>query len=760
MKDEGSTCARKRKINSEQPIAKSTRISAPTHQAANLDEGAPSDTMCFPKKAPPAPLAAATFRVPVNPRWMQQILLGTKTAHIFATRTHKAPGRQMRIGDTLIMNHIYVAIVSVEEYEDMQSALDSLSIAAVAPDMNSSALVIRCMRDRDPCLQSGAVCGVRFTRNAFTAALDSEERRSVPMRLPRGLTEAQNRAISHYVLNQTDQAIDLKVLIAAMQAAACPYLKSPLNDRMLRNWVQRRNQKIQELPTRNLTPAQLRTYFQTLRGTPTAAEPTRLTVIDDFTISDDWEVFVPISCWAMLQLAHRCLDTRLALGMDGKHNAMPYGLVVITLGPLAIRDGFRRTTIRRYYVGNGLKRLRLQSRELTTSKMPFIQVICNSENRKLTARLFQLVIKFWDIPTASASQDFMALQLEDRVLHAPPAEVDGARTIPPPPPTQPPPSQNDQAAVALLPLVTRWVQLHKDHSHAFDTARREILRTTRSMGDFSHMARNVHSKAKVKMYKGVLLKHLQPLLHLTRKLPTVELYSALWRQVFKWMRAQNWHWLIHYLTKEYIKLHTASSLRQMRPLTLLALGDMLLRWSDTHTGLFSIIPGTDSGSQTSEAVNRSWACRLQKGKAPANVAGGIAIMQSMYDDWLLSLQLLSKAPLTLIPPNDPRLLMRDGLAKTLESTAADLHYFHTVKGIKNHRLISSSRMANTDYIVFAVRSFASFVPADGTASADEAARPAAHERTVDPAGAEQFIEFLELHGDELDALLSMTGTLV
>lgn len=97
-----------------------------------------------------------------------------------------------------------------------------------------------------------------------------------------------------------------------------------------------------------------------------------------------------------------------------------------------------------------------------------------------------------------------------------------------------------------------------------------------------------------------------------------------------------------------------------------------LIWSDIHIGVFAIMPGTASGSQTIEALHRSWAARLPRRGILPNMEVAIFMIHAMYDEWALGLELDRDYPTSLVPrAADPRMLRPNGLSHVQGSTAYD-----------------------------------------------------------------------------------------
>ena len=170
--------------------------------------------------------------------------------------------------------------------------------------------------------------------------------------------------------------------------------------------------------------------------------------------------------------------------------------------------------------------------------------------------------------------------------------------------------------------------------------------------------------------------------------------------------------------------------------------------------------------------------------------------QSFMNSFTQSAFFETEQPLSLHPQHaDQRFFRRNGLLRGGEVTAADLHAF---RDKHNHYIVASTRYARTSYVVFNVPpSLQLIVPAylrteEGRRDADKNSRvlsrlavvgrkrssapqlspayvesiierqwaerhPAA--QAVEPAAARQFVELMELTGDELQRRLTDIGVL-
>lgn len=170
------------------------------------------------------------------------------------------------------------------------------------------------------------------------------------------------------------------------------------------------------------------------------ANPTDLVLLPGWRLQEG-KVFLPMSCYAMVAAAAQLRDTGVCLVWDGKWNAAPNNLAILTIGFLVAGTRQRNTTMSRGFAGRGSRR---QGRELTTQFRPFMQAIVSSESTGLACECLIAAERLWPVSRAQGQ-----------------------------------------------PLPERVVQLHKDFARCLETARANRFPLSRSCGDFAHMARNV-----------------------------------------------------------------------------------------------------------------------------------------------------------------------------------------------------------------------------------------------------------------------------
>ena len=219
---------------------------------------------------------------------------------------------------------------------------------------------------------------------------------------------------------------------------------------------------------------------------------------------------------------------------------------------------------------------------------------------------------------------------------------------------------------ARPPLPDSVVQMHKDYHPAIKHARQVCLRKSRPMNDFFHLTEK-HKTMEAKLHHtvmdgGVLKKRdfgwVEAVLHGTRHLPTVDLFSALWGGSLQRLRAKGETLLLEYLGPEGSERYTmralAADLRHDWHMPCFADHDDDVYLFCPHWfGIMGILPGSDCGDQPQEAFHLHWKTQLQSLTANADCTQILATMQELYRVWDTQCAWASEAPRSMSLPHRP-----------------------------------------------------------------------------------------------------------
>ena len=265
----------------------------------------------------------------------------------------------------------------------------------------------------------------------------------------------------------------------------------------------------------------------------------------------------------------------LCLTVDGKQRVASSGGVVATIGIMATSAEPRNTTLSREADG---KKMQLKLR--TSTVQPILQAYMDAESNENWTWVFETGC---DLVEAE-----FGYRLEDRVL-----------------------------------------QVQADFNDGIEHARRQVFPKSRPAYDYPHMMRAVHSSLSKKTTPALRQRVLR-VIRVSRHLPTLELFSAVWDWFFAELRADGQKEVVDYLLKEYFREVPRAILGRMYELRSSPDTPAKLWWADYWAGALGTHPGSATGTQTLEAFHSFWQRQIQD-QVRANPTEILHTMQRLYD---------------------------------------------------------------------------------------------------------------------------------
>ena len=259
---------------------------------------------------------------------------------------------------------------------------------------------------------------------------------------------------------------------------------------------------------------------------------------------------------------------------------------------------------------------------------------------------------------------------------------------------------------------------------AFELARKNLLSLARDCGDFAHFTRNLDLHGKKSLHYLLVRTYFLPLIHLTRRLPTLEVFSVIWEHTFQHCQRRNWLRLLSFFEKSYFKRAMPAEVKKMGHMTLNPATLMELLVGLFHTGVFCMACGTASGTQSMEAFNSVWQRNMPRGRVPVNPWTTIRIIMRLMRWSTARNGMMKEAPRSVhARVEDERFFRVDGLLTLGEPSAVDLHNH---RHVGNHIIIQSRAFKQTAYVIFnKPRTFETLSPQEGAPDAPAAAEAAA-----------------------------------
>jgi hypothetical protein len=222
-------------------------------------------------------------------------------------------------------------------------------------------------------------------------------------------------------------------------------------------------------------------------------------------------------------------------------------------------------------------------------------------------------------------------------------------------------------------LWDRLRQLLKDYAPGIEGARREIWSNSRAMNDYAHFMRNARSALMKKLVEQVQVAETSVrmqkyfdismrLLDLTRTLPTLDLFSSIWKawmsfNLHVWREVDAWKYL-----SEHPSEISGADMRRVYNIPSQGPPDSKLAFALHWIGMAGTIPGTGSGNQCTEASNMSWETELQVLGGKASQHAALGTMQYLFTLWADELDLQKQTTLRFDDIN-PFLLHSETLLK-------------------------------------------------------------------------------------------------
>ena len=435
----------------------------------------------------------------------------------------------------------------------------------------------------------------------------------------------------------------------------------------------------------------------------------------------------------MLQKIHGAKGKLLKILVDGKQKVVSNEYGIVTLSFLVPSASVTKT-----WAGPGQ---RGKMEETTGTAEPFVQALVSSESSENMEDIFRT--------SCDLARSFCGLDLERQVI-----------------------------------------QVHKDFAKGIAKAKKIVFPSARPCDDFPHMMRAARStllrllgglrgrpKAKAKAVAkrtqrkqntnkeegeaevasgNPWIRRLMKILSVTRILPTVQLFDAIWRVVFDELRRDGQHAVVKYLMDEFIAEFNVSNLAKNMRVTTAAEGRTTILFAGFWSGILGTYPGTGSGSQALESFHAFWQSLLHKEMraSPVSVFDG---MQRLFKEHFEQrFQWGVHRTFDNFPKEHARDVMNGGALRTVgRSPAVDYwtHRDNRIDGARNHRRIvrrSDGQPArdsggSTTFYVMACAGSAACPPAQANISVDFA---------------NQWSTLVVLEGDALVKALRETGIIL
>ena len=161
----------------------------------------------------------------------------------------------------------------------------------------------------------------------------------------------------------------------------------------------------------------------------------------------------------------------------------------------------------------------------------------------------------------------------------------------------------------------------------------------------------------------VSFRELQSLLRITRSLPTIQLFDAIWHVGFEWLQSVKKP-AAEYLQKHYMVQVTSANLHKQMHCTAGTWGRSHLWFAGNWSGIIGIYPGSASGTQTLESKHAQWQQELGKYTrvAPQKVFDA---MQTIFtDSWSKKYEWSSKREFPTWPQEETGSLLNGQTLRT------------------------------------------------------------------------------------------------
>ena len=171
--------------------------------------------------------------------------------------------------------------------------------------------------------------------------------------------------------------------------------------------------------------------------------------------------------------------------------------------------------------------------------------------------------------------------------------------------------------------------------------------------------------------RGAHFRRLDAIISLSRVVPTIQLFDAIWQTTFTWLR-QTYPKACDYLQETYFQGVSVENLQRQFRCNQSLWEASTLWFAGFWSGIIGTYPGSSSGTQTLESFHSYWQTRIQA-KARAKPTEIFQCMQDLYEnDWAGKFQWQEKRPFMTWPETSAEMLYNsESLRSAGRSPAAD-----------------------------------------------------------------------------------------
>ena len=371
----------------------------------------------------------------------------------------------------------------------------------------------------------------------------------------------------------------------------------------------------------------------------------KLLVLRDSVFGPE-HVCVMWTCPGMLRRACAAQGKVVKLAVDGKQKVLSNEYTVLTLSFLASNESLTKTWAGRWHSSSVASH--------TATQEPFLQALANSESELNITCLFN-----------------QACDLA--------------------------------ASCCKLDLRNQVWQVHKDYAKGIEASRKKVFPAARPCDDYPHMRRASYKVlqkhlAALKTKGDATFGVLDRIIRLSRAVPTVQMFDAVWQLAFAWLE-KLCRPAAKYLQDTYFSKHAPESLHKVFHCTKALWGAEKVWFAGFWAGILGTYPGSSSGNQALESFHGYWQARVanQSRATPTTI---FKAMESLYaEDWCSKFAWAeSRAFVTWPDQHSAALLNSQALRSVGRSPAVDYWKERGPKlcGNCNHCKVSRSTDASKD----------------------------------------------------------------
>jgi hypothetical protein len=149
-------------------------------------------------------------------------------------------------------------------------------------------------------------------------------------------------------------------------------------------------------------------------------------------------------------------------------------------------------------------------------------------------------------------------------------------------------------------------QVHKDYNLSQEKARRTLFQQSRPMNDYAHLLRFTRSALIPKTRNMEDVNLLISMFQLTRFLPTLQLFDAIWAEFLTDMEQEGLGEAVTYLRKSVFTQLRISNMARVFKVTAAHGGGDTILFGAHWAGVLGTMPGTAGGTQPLEAMHAYW----------------------------------------------------------------------------------------------------------------------------------------------------------